>query len=115
MSWTEGRIRAFIVSVLRVGSRKWPPKYETLNEAFVGVKTNEKTGRLCKHYKCAKCNNDFPSKDVQVDHINPVVDPNTGFTSFDDYIARLFCGKDNLQVLCVECHKEKSKKERYSK
>lgn len=114
MSWTEGRIRAFIVSVLRAGARRWPPKFETLQEAFVGKKTNEKTGREAKHYECNECKGHFPSKDVQVDHIIPVVDPK-GFTTWDDYITRLYCGKDNLQVLCITCHKIKSKQERYGK
>ena len=113
MQWTDGRIRSFIVSVLRAGARKWPPKYETLAEAYTGKKLNPKTNREGKHYLCNYCNEDFPAKEVQVDHINPVVDPITGFTTWDDYIKRLFCDKANLQVLCTTCHKEKSKKERY--
>lgn len=115
MNWTEGRIRAFIVSVLRAGARRWPPKFETLAAAFIGKKLNEKTGRECKHYECNSCKGHFPSKEVQVDHIIPVVDPATGFTTWDDFINRLYCGRDNLQVLCLTCHKKKSKEERYSK
>ena len=113
--WTEGRIRAFITSVLRAGARRWPAKYETLHEAFIGKKINEKTGREAKHYECKSCGGHFPSKDVQVDHILPVVDPITGFTTWDEYIKRLYCDKDNLQVLCLTCHKQKSKLERYGK
>lgn len=113
--WTMGRYQAFITSVLRSGARRWPPKYETLNDAFIGKLLNEKTGRESKHYRCKSCNGAFPAKDVQVDHISPVVDPITGFTTWDDFITRLYCGKDNLQILCTTCHKEKSKKERYSK
>ena len=113
MNWTEGRIKAFIVSVLRAGARKWPPKYETLADAYIGKKVNPKTNREGKHYVCIACNGEFPAKDVQVDHIVPVVDPVTGFTTWDDFISRLFCDKDNLQVLCTECHKIKSKEERY--
>ena len=47
--WTEARYRSFITSTLRAGSRKWPPKYETLNAAKTEKKTNEKTGRLAQH------------------------------------------------------------------
>ena len=112
MNWTEGRIRSFIVSTLRAGARRWPNKYETLQDAFSGKKINPKSNREAKHYTCNYCQRDFPGKDVQVDHIVPVVDPETGFTSWDDYIARLFCTKDNLQVLCTECHNIKSAAER---
>ena len=112
MNWTEGRIKGFIVSVLRAGARRWPPKYEVLDEACVGKKINEKTGRMAKHYVCADCGKEFPSKDVEVDHILPVVDPTDGFIDWNTFISRLYCTKDNLQVLCTTCHKRKTKLER---
>ena len=110
--WTEGRIKSFIVATLRQGSRRWPPKYETLNDSKTEKKINKKTGRIAQHYLCASCEDEFTSKDVEVDHIKPVIDPKKGFTTWDDYVARLFCGKDNLQVLCKTCHKEKTAKEK---
>ena len=109
--WTPARWHAFVVSVLRAGTRKYPPKYETLNEAKTEKKKNELTGRIAQHFKCAKCKQDFPAKGVQVDHKKPVVGKD-GFTTWDSFINNLFCGKDNLQVLCTECHNIKSKKER---
>jgi hypothetical protein len=93
--------------VLRAGSRKWPAKYQTLNDAYVGQRLNETTNREGKHYLCALCEGEFPAKEVEVDHIEPVIS-SKGFTSWDDYIARLFCDKSNLQVVCKSCHKIKS-------
>lgn len=110
--WTEARYRSFVTSALRSASRRWPPKYETLKEAFVDRITNKKTGKLAAHYKCASCMQLYPAKDVQVDHINPVVDPATGFVSWDVYIDRMFCEGVNLQVLCTSCHKDKTGKEK---
>lgn len=112
MTWTEGRIRGFLTSVLRAGFAKWPPKWEAKKEACVGREHNKKSGRLALHYKCASCKKHFLGTEVEVDHIIPVVDPFTGFTTWDDYINRLFCSADNLQVLCKPCHKKKSAKER---
>jgi len=66
---------------------------------------------MAKHYECNKCKVLFPSKDVQVDHIKPIVSPAKGFTSWDDFIGALFCPKKNLQVLCKDCHAVKTKKE----
>lgn len=106
--WTEARFNSFVKSALRAASRRWPPKYETLNEACTGQKINRKTGRLAKHYKCNSCKEEFPAKDVQVDHINPIINPEIGFTSWDDVINSMFCEADNLQVLCTTCHKAKT-------
>lgn len=110
--WTEGRYRSFITSTLRSGMRRWPPKWKALKAASTGRKVNKKTGKLAAHYKCAGCNNEFTSTNVQVDHISPVVDPATGFLSWDVYIERMFCETSNLQVLCTECHKLKTKEEK---
>ncbi|CAB5222032.1 HNHc domain containing protein, partial [uncultured Caudovirales phage] len=50
--------------------------------------------------------------DVEVDHIKPVIDPKKGFTTWDDYIKRLFCTEDNMQTLCKPCHLAKTKLEK---
>jgi 5-methylcytosine-specific restriction endonuclease McrA len=103
-AWTEGRYKGFITGVLRSGMRRWPPKWECLKSACTGQKVNKKTKRLAKHFRCNECKRDFPQKSVQVDHINPVGSCST----WDEYIERLFCEADNLQVLCKPCHKKKT-------
>ena len=110
--WTEARFKSFVTSALRAASRRWPPKYKALKEAFAGRKVNAKTGKLAMHYKCAKCKKLFVAVDVQVDHIKPVVDPKKGFVSWDVYIDRMFCEMENLQVLCKADHKIKTDQEK---
>jgi 5-methylcytosine-specific restriction endonuclease McrA len=110
--WTEARFRSFVTSALRAASRRWPPKYKALKEAFVGKKVNVKTGKLAMHYQCAECKQLFVAADVQVDHIKPVVDPKKGFTTWDNFIERMFCEIKNLQVLCKPCHKIKTDQEK---
>ena len=109
-SWTESRYHSFIKSGLRSASQRWPVRYAVLNAACVGQKINSNTGRIAKHYTCSHCGFDFPAKDVQVDHINPIVSTG-GFTTWDDLIENLFCEKEFLQVLCKPCHKIKSLQE----
>ena len=110
--WTEARFRSFVTSALRAASRRWPPKYKALKEAFVGRKVNAKTGKMAMHYKCHSCRKHFVAADVQVDHIEPVVDPTKGFKTWDIFIGRIFCEIENLQTLCKPCHKIKTDQEK---
>lgn len=59
-------------------------------------------------YKCADCNGIFRRKQINVDHIKAV----GKFTDFNTYIERLFCDAKGLAILCVECHKKKTKLDR---
>jgi 5-methylcytosine-specific restriction endonuclease McrA len=114
-NWTEGRFRSFVTSTIRSGFRRYPPKFEVLKEAAIGKKENKKSKRIAMHYECSSCKEHFVNTDIQVDHILPVVDPKKGFINWDTFIERLFCTKENLQVLCKACHKDKTnleKKER---
>jgi len=49
---------------------------------------------------------------MNVDHILPAVDPEKGFETWDIFIDRLFCERENLQAICLVCHKKKSAEER---
>lgn len=61
-------------------------------------------------WQCEECKKIYSSsKDLHGEHTEPVVDPNTGFTTWDDYINRLFLGK--LTAMCKECHYKKSEGE----
>jgi hypothetical protein len=108
--WTEARYNSFVKGGLRSASQRWPPKYRVLNSACVGQRINPKSGRLAKFYACNKCKHEFPAKDVEVNHIHPVV-PTTGFDSWDALIERLFCEQEGLEVVCKPCHKLISKQE----
>lgn len=64
-------------------------------------------------FECAECKERHMGKNVQCDHIEPVIPLNIpakhmmlGVVCF-----RLFVKKDKLQVLCKPCHKLKSKEE----
>lgn len=110
--WTEAKFTAFIKNNLRMASRKWSPISQALKNARV------RRG----FYKCAGCKEEVPAsskndngkriKNAVVDHINPIIDPKVGFTTWDDCIERMFCEADNLQVLCYDCHKVKTDEEK---
>lgn len=48
-------------------------------------------------------------KEVQIDHIENVGDL-TNSKDLTEYIDRLFCEEDKLQVLCCTCHDKKTYK-----
>ena len=57
-------------------------------------------------YECEKCQKVFKLREVQVDHIYPVVDPTVGWEDMSKFAARLFCASTLLRVLCQDvCHK----------
>jgi len=103
------QISTFIKNILRRGSFYWKAR----NEALAAARVSRGL------YKCAVCGELFGPKEVDIDHINPVVDPRTGFTNWDDYIRRLFCDADGFQILCrsgchpVKCKIEDSLREQY--
>jgi 5-methylcytosine-specific restriction endonuclease McrA len=109
--WTEARYKSFIKSLLRQGTRKWGP-----------ITTTKKDARVSRGvYECAGCGEHVPptvkagnkrAQNVFVDHIDPIINPETGFISWDETIERMFCEQDNLQLLCKDCHDVKTQKER---
>ena len=102
--WTSARYNSFIKSALRSASQRWPPRWDVLNEAKQGKKINRASGRLAEHYKCNRCKDSFPAKEIEVNHIVPVV-PVEGFSTWDEVIRRMYCEKDGLETLCKPCHK----------
>jgi hypothetical protein len=109
-TWTEAQFNTFVRNQLRGASWKWKPISEAMKKAKVGHGV----------YICQGCLHNVPVtivvngkriKNVFVDHTNPIVDPVVGFVSWDEFINRLYCEEDNLQVLCGECHDKKSYEE----
>lgn len=93
--------RKRIIPALRKASRWWV--YKT--KARIAAKVSPGI------YKCAGCNESYSEKETQVDHIAPIVPVKSGFTTWDDYINRLFCDINNLQILCLTCHESKTQVE----
>jgi hypothetical protein len=61
-------------------------------------------------YRCDKCRK--LTDHVDVDHIQPAIDPTLGWQGYDSFIERLFCDINNLQGLCLSCHSGKTTSER---
>ena len=58
-------------------------------------------------YKCEECGHEGKVREFNVDHIVPVME----CQDWNKIVAR-FWDEDNLQLLCKECHKVKTKDDR---
>lgn len=111
--WTEAKFRSFIRSQLRSATIKWAPIQQVKKKANIrrgfylcSDCGEEVTATVVDEEKRARVNN------VIVDHVDPIIDPEVGFTNWDDLINRMFCNSDNLAVVCRSCHTTKTNEER---
>lgn len=77
-------------------------------------KNGEVSAKKDVYYRCRMCNGEFKAKDVQVDHIDPVIPSGKTINemTYDEIVERIFCNLSNLQVLCKPCHTKKTKDEK---
>lgn len=97
---SDPRIRAIIIASIRRAYRFSGLKSQALARARIGRGL----------YRCEKDGATGDRGLFQVDHIEPVV-PVTGFVDWNTHMARQFCALGGLQVLCLLCHKEKTRRE----
>lgn len=98
MTYKPKNLKTWLTGVLRRASLRWPARREAL------VRSRSSRGL----YRCAMCQQDFKEREIAIDHIQPVIQLNAGFTNWDDFINRLFCEPEQLQSLCAVCHDLKS-------
>ena len=99
-----------ISSVKRTFSRS--KRAKALKEKH--VLKNIKGKRGGKMVECSLCGKATPMYKTQIDHINPIcpVEISLKVMSFIMLYERTFCEDENLQVICKDCHDEKSNKEK---
>lgn len=124
---TKTKWMTWIRGMLRRGWSKYPvaKEYKSSKQRIVPIldengnqlyyKSGKKKGKPRTRYEaeCECCGETFPAHKLQVDHIVSA----GSFVELEDiapYLTRLFCGKDNLQLLCVPCHEIKTHCDRYN-
>lgn len=105
---TEAAFWSFIRATLRQKSRWWKPIKNVKLKARRAYKGQSKRQKY--EYQCNRCKKYFPEKLINVDHIIPIGKLNCA-NDLPNFVERLFCEEDNLQVLCNICHDKKTKKE----
>lgn len=98
----EKRLKKIILAGLGKAWMFWPPRAD--------VKRRCKDLNNPGWFICEICHKSHEK--IDVDHINPCISPVVGLISWDEYITRRFVFKaDQLQGICRDCHKEKTKRE----
>lgn len=102
----DPRVKRLALSSMRANFHFYHIKNEVLQASISPLKGVRGGNR----YICAKCGAIEPIGHVEVDHIDPVisVDKSVDSYSAQELYERLFCDKDNLQVLCLTCHGTKT-------
>lgn len=97
-----------------------PERKAAIEKYKIKVPIRKKDGELSKKfinsYKCAMCKQAFTEKEIQWDHIIPVGEEPKTYPpdpkEWGNYLAKMFCSRDNYQPLCKKCHLIKTNKER---
>lgn len=99
---TESAYLAWIRSTLRSKSLRWPPRNNALHaarRAYVGPNKLQKW-----EFSCAICQTWFKAKEVVVDHFPIAAGSILKVEDIGRFCENLYCGSENLRVLCVPCH-----------
>lgn len=107
---------AAIRGALRRAFSRSPIVQEVMAESRREVPRFNKDGSRHKknwvQRQCQVCGEWVSTSKMAVDHKIPVISVEEGKTNWDEFIARLWCAKENLQRICDPCHDKKTYAER---
>jgi 5-methylcytosine-specific restriction endonuclease McrA len=94
----------YIKNLLRKGTTTWKGRAECLNRGR--YKSVNKKGNSVWTRDCDICGSAYFLQDgfLEVDHIVPVGETD----NLREFIGALYCGQDNLQAVCIDCHDRKT-------
>lgn len=101
-TWTEARYWGFIRSGLRRMWMRWPAQYAVRKAAarpYVGPNKRQQW-----EFQCQKCREWFIGRETNVHHKVPC-GALTSYTDLPNFVERLFCEPDRLELICKTCHK----------
>lgn len=105
--------RGLIKGALRRVFSRSELRRKAVEKALVKDYSDPQRPRVTKWGRCADCKTMTPIYKMQVDHKEPVVPVDKALEdmSWDQVVDRIWTDERNLQALCHDCHKKKSKEE----
>ena len=77
------------------------------SENYQTVKKTSKVPKQTGWFFCKKCGQ--IREVIKIDHIEAIGKQPTNMMEFGPWLEKLFCSSENLQGLCSDCHKSKTK------
>ncbi len=128
--WSAAQLRGFIRQSLRKLWFRHPVHLAARERAVVRrepwmkkdgtPRTRKGKPLFLKFYQCNRCKGEFKGSQIQIDHIKPI-GPAPGArysddkSSWDEVVTRmLYVDVNDLQALCVDCHKIKTAEDKAS-
>ena len=108
---TEAQFWGRIRSALRKSWRAWPPRNDVVRAATRPLANPTRKQRV--ETQCNLCGGWFRRDQISVDHIIPCGRIDREMAG--EFIERLFVESVGLQVLCDQCHQDKTQEERAKK
>lgn len=105
-TFTEAQFFNWLRQKLRRASLVWKPISECKKRAKIPYSGDNKRRKVS--YVCESCKGEFDSKSVSVDHKLPIGSLQN-YSDLPQFVERLFCEIENLQLLCSDCHSVKTK------
>lgn len=117
----DSKLKSRVISALRKLSYSHKPRNVVKNAAKIDIclykcsgcgilvydgKSDERYEEYCSKYGLVLYDR------INMDHINPVVNPDIGWENWDIYITRMFCDEAGWQAICSVCHDKKTKEEK---
>lgn len=99
-------------SIRRVFARS-ELRRQVIDACMIKGHSDSKRQRVKSWGKCNGCGQPTPKSYLIVDHIVPVISTYSSLEemTWDEVINNMWCNIGNLQALCEECHKVKTKLE----
>lgn len=88
----------FVMQALRRATYRWPFHHLAMQRQKIEYGL----------YQCESCKLSFSPKQVNKDHIESVISTQTGFTNWDEIIKRMYVKSNQIQILCINCHSNKT-------
>lgn len=105
----------FIRNNLRRVSLRWPAVAEARKKARLWRRINPATGRLAWRALCGECFGEFLERELEADHISPVVPVDRDYfdaaysgKQLGEVVRRLLPDPLGYAMLCKPCHRQKT-------
>lgn len=106
--------KQLVKSALRRAFSRSELRKEVVQSTIVSNYSEDARPRVKKWSVCPFCKRHTPTYLIEVDHIDPVIPYGAGLEDVPTFslINGIFCKKENLQAMCVDCHEGKTAAER---